>query len=189
MTLLAFALTLAGTVLGAIWANREWARFWSWDVKEIGALLTLTWQAFLLGFLMGRPNRTRWLLCWGMLGNVIVTFAWFVTNIIVVEGQLRSYGYPRAMILTLFFVVLATHVLFIVGVAALIFGELVCVIAKNSGVRVHSGLDSSEYSKGVATAMRLDGTPCKVLSACRHVLSRLNAQCSRYYSLVDRPSW
>jgi ABC-type transport system involved in cytochrome c biogenesis permease subunit len=95
-------MTLTGTVLGAIWANLRWGRFWSWDVKEIGALLTVIWQAILLALLRSRPAKIRWLLCWGMLGNVVVTFAW---------------GYPRNMI-AIVLAILITHALLMTAALA-----------------------------------------------------------------------
>ena len=32
-------LSFVGTVLGGIWADQSWGRFWGWDPKENGALL------------------------------------------------------------------------------------------------------------------------------------------------------
>ncbi|MCB4757521.1 MAG: cytochrome c biogenesis protein CcsA, partial [Elusimicrobia bacterium] len=37
-----------GTVLGGIWADQSWGRFWGWDPKENGALLIVLWTAFIL---------------------------------------------------------------------------------------------------------------------------------------------
>ena len=39
LTLVAVFFTLFGTILGGIWANYSWGRFWGWDPKENGALL------------------------------------------------------------------------------------------------------------------------------------------------------
>jgi hypothetical protein len=119
LTLFAFVLTLMGTILGAVWAKSDvrWGRLWGWDLKEIGALMTLAWQAILLAMLRSRLARSRWLLCWGMLGNVVVTFAWFVSNIMPSEG-LHSYGYGRDLILTFFYMILVTHVLLMAAALA-----------------------------------------------------------------------
>ena len=38
-TLFALFFTLFGTILGGIWADQSWGRFWGWDPKENGALL------------------------------------------------------------------------------------------------------------------------------------------------------
>ncbi len=41
----------AGTMLGAVWANASWGRYWAWDPKETWALITLLW---FLAMLHGR---------------------------------------------------------------------------------------------------------------------------------------
>ena len=45
--------SLVGTVLGGIWADQSWGRFWGWDAKENGALLIVIWNAILLHTLVG----------------------------------------------------------------------------------------------------------------------------------------
>ena len=37
-----------GTVLGGIWADQSWGRFWGWDPKENGAILIVLWTAIIL---------------------------------------------------------------------------------------------------------------------------------------------
>ena len=34
-------LLAAGIILGAVWANQSWGRYWGWDPKEVWALITL----------------------------------------------------------------------------------------------------------------------------------------------------
>ena len=41
-------LSFIGTVLGGIWADQSWGRFWGWDPKENGALLIVIWNALIL---------------------------------------------------------------------------------------------------------------------------------------------
>ena len=41
-------LSFTGTVLGGIWADQSWGRFWGWDPKENGALLIVIWNALIL---------------------------------------------------------------------------------------------------------------------------------------------
>ncbi len=36
-------LLAAGIMLGAVWANASWGRYWGWDPKETWALITLLW--------------------------------------------------------------------------------------------------------------------------------------------------
>ena len=37
-------LSFVGTVLGGIWADYSWGRFWGWDPKENGALIIVFWK-------------------------------------------------------------------------------------------------------------------------------------------------
>jgi hypothetical protein len=55
-------------------------------------------------------------LCWGMLGNVIVNYAWFITNAMPSDG-LHAYGYPRGVI-TICLAILVAHVLLMAGALA-----------------------------------------------------------------------
>ena len=48
ITLIALFFTLFGTILGGIWADQSWGRFWGWDPKENGALLIVLWQIMML---------------------------------------------------------------------------------------------------------------------------------------------
>jgi ABC-type transport system involved in cytochrome c biogenesis permease subunit len=47
---LAVSLLAAGIILGAIWANQSWGRYWGWDPKEVWALITLMVYAIPLHF-------------------------------------------------------------------------------------------------------------------------------------------
>ncbi|MFO0937222.1 MAG: cytochrome c biogenesis protein CcsA [Gemmataceae bacterium] len=44
----AMTLSFLGTVLGGIWADQSWGRFWGWDPKENGAVLIVIWNALIL---------------------------------------------------------------------------------------------------------------------------------------------
>ncbi|SVB58572.1 uncharacterized protein METZ01_LOCUS211426, partial [marine metagenome] len=48
VTLIALFFTLFGTILGGIWADQSWGRFWGWDPKENGALLIVLWQLMMV---------------------------------------------------------------------------------------------------------------------------------------------
>jgi hypothetical protein len=84
----ALAFTIVGVALGAVWAGNQLGQAWDWDPREIGAVLVIAWLAVLLA----TTRHLRWLLCAGMAGNLVVTFAWFVAPVIPREGQLHSYG-------------------------------------------------------------------------------------------------
>ena len=40
--------SFVGTILGGIWADQSWGRFWGWDPKENGAVLIVLWNALIL---------------------------------------------------------------------------------------------------------------------------------------------
>jgi len=94
-TLFALFFTLFGTILGGIWADQSWGRFWGWDPKENGALLIVMWQIMMLhlritgfvkpvGFALGM-----------ILNNIVVILAWFGVNLLNVG--LHSYGFATGI--------------------------------------------------------------------------------------------
>ena len=114
MSLIGLVFTGIGTVTGAVWASKQLGRFWSWDLREIGGILTMMWQAGLLVSLWRVPMKTRWLMSWGMLGKTTIIFAWFVAGTIAPEG----FSATPAQLLGL--EVLATHLgFFLILVAGL----------------------------------------------------------------------
>jgi cytochrome c-type biogenesis protein CcsB len=85
-------LLAVGTVLGAVWANYSWGRFWDWDPKETWALIALLSYLFLLhGRIAGK---------WGGFGMAVgailafqsIIMAWYGVNFILGVG-LHSYGF------------------------------------------------------------------------------------------------
>ncbi|HPU97071.1 MAG TPA: cytochrome c biogenesis protein CcsA [Candidatus Hydrogenedentes bacterium] len=91
--------SLAGTVLGGVWASRSWGRFWGWDPKENGALMIVLWCLILL-----HARRDGFLAGWGMsLGSVVlgmvVAFSWWGVNALGVG--LHSYGFTSGIWLNL----------------------------------------------------------------------------------------
>ncbi|MBM3840780.1 MAG: hypothetical protein FJ398_23035 [Verrucomicrobia bacterium] len=81
-----------GTILGGVWANYSWGRFWGWDPKETWALIALLLYIFALhGRLAG------W---WGNFGLSVaaavcfngVLMAWYGVNLVLGKG-LHSYGF------------------------------------------------------------------------------------------------
>jgi ABC-type transport system involved in cytochrome c biogenesis permease subunit len=90
---IAFSLlfSFVGTVLGGIWADQSWGRFWGWDPKENGALMIVLWTAMILHALRGGLIKTRGLVNLAIIGNVITAWSWFGTNMLGVG--LHSYGF------------------------------------------------------------------------------------------------
>ena len=80
----------AGTLLGGIWADQCWGRFWGWDPKENGALLVVLWYAAILHAWRSGNIRRRGLLGMTLLGDALTAFSWFGINMLGVG--LHSYG-------------------------------------------------------------------------------------------------
>jgi ABC-type transport system involved in cytochrome c biogenesis permease subunit len=80
-----------GTVLGGIWADQSWGRFWGWDPKENGALLIVLWNAIILHSRWGGYARERGIMAMAIFGNVITSLSWFGVNMLGVG--LHSYGF------------------------------------------------------------------------------------------------
>lgn len=94
--ILAFA-TLAsfvGTMLGGIWADQSWGRFWGWDPKENGAVLIVLWCAVCLHARWGGLVRREGLMQLLVFGNIVTAWSWFGTNLLGVG--LHSYGFTES---------------------------------------------------------------------------------------------
>lgn len=86
----AILLSFVGTVLGGLWADDSWGRFWGWDVKENGALIIVLWNALILHARWGGMVRDRGLAVLAVVGNIVTTWSWFGVNQLGVG--LHSYG-------------------------------------------------------------------------------------------------
>jgi len=84
-------LSLVGTVLGGIWANYSWGRFWGWDPKENGALMIVLMCLVILHARMGGYIREIGLHCCNLILGCIVIFSWFGVNQLGVG--LHAYGF------------------------------------------------------------------------------------------------
>lgn len=94
-SLLRFGLlfTFLGTLLGGIWADQSWGRFWGWDPKENGALMIVLWTAAIFhAQAAGWLNPQKFSLA-ALGGIACVLFAWFGVNLLGVG--LHSYGFTQ----------------------------------------------------------------------------------------------
>ncbi|MES2729190.1 MAG: cytochrome c biogenesis protein ResB [Pseudomonadota bacterium] len=107
-----------GTVLGGVWADQSWGRFWGWDPKENGALLIMLWLVWLLhGRLSGHVTPVMWRA--GLAGlTIIQALAWFGVNLLNVG--LHSYGFIAGVAVGLFAFCAAQAMLI---VALILFGS------------------------------------------------------------------
>ena len=84
-------LLAVGTILGAVWANYSWGRYWGWDPKETWAFIT-----FLCYIVAIHGRIAGW---WGQFGLAVasvggfaaVVMAWYGVNFWLGKG-LHSYG-------------------------------------------------------------------------------------------------
>jgi ABC-type transport system involved in cytochrome c biogenesis permease subunit len=86
--------SFVGTVLGGIWADQSWGRFWGWDPKENGALLIVLWNALILHARWSGLIRERGLMNLAIFGNIVTAFSWFGVNMLGIG--LHSYGFMDA---------------------------------------------------------------------------------------------
>jgi ABC-type transport system involved in cytochrome c biogenesis permease subunit len=85
-------LVATGTILGGLWADVSWGRFWGWDPKEVWALIVLlTYLALLHGRYAG------WIKQFGLAVGAVMCFtavlmSWYGVNFVLGAG-LHSYGF------------------------------------------------------------------------------------------------
>ena len=87
--------SLVGTVLGGIWANDSWGRFWGWDPKENGAMLIVLWCLIILHARLGGYLREWGLHIASVLGAIVVAFSWWGVNLL--GTGLHSYGFTEGI--------------------------------------------------------------------------------------------
>lgn len=111
---LGLVFTFLGTMLGGVWADQSWGRFWGWDPKENGALLIVLWTAAILHARGPRLIGDVGMAAGAVLGIVVVAVAWLGVNLLGVG--LHSYGFTSgaAFWLTL---IAAVEILFCAGMA------------------------------------------------------------------------
>ena len=84
-----------GTILGGIWANDSWGRFWGWDPKENGALMIVLWSLVILHAKMGRYIKELGIAQGAVVLASIVAFSWWGVNQLGVG--LHSYGFTSGI--------------------------------------------------------------------------------------------
>lgn len=91
LILLSLLFVCLGTILGGIWADQSWGRFWGWDPKENGALLICLWLIFVTHGKISRIFSHKTLAAFAAFSSCIVIVAWFGVNLLNVG--LHSYGF------------------------------------------------------------------------------------------------
>lgn len=101
----AILFSFVGTVLGGLWADDSWGRFWGWDPKENGALIIVLWNALILHARWDGLVRERGLAVLAIGGNIVTSWSWFGVNELGVG--LHSYGFTEGVLLYLSLTIVA----------------------------------------------------------------------------------
>src|SRR5262249_53993927 len=88
-------MSFVGTVLGGIWADQSWGRFWGWDPKENGALLIVIWDALILHARWAGMVQQRGVAALAVAGTMVTGWSWFGTNQLGVG--LHAYGFNNTL--------------------------------------------------------------------------------------------
>jgi ABC-type transport system involved in cytochrome c biogenesis permease subunit len=88
-------LSFVGTVLGGIWADESWGRFWGWDPKENGAVMIVIWNALILHARWGGMVKERGMAMLAVAGNMVTLWSWAGTNQLGVG--LHAYGFNKTL--------------------------------------------------------------------------------------------
>ena len=81
-----------GTVLGGVWANESWGRFWGWDPKETWALITFLAYLVIVHLKYSKKINAHWLAISSVVGFFFVLMTWYGVNFVLGRG-LHSYGF------------------------------------------------------------------------------------------------
>lgn len=91
--------TFLGTVMGGMWADQSWGRFWGWDPKENGALVVVLWSVILFHAKLSKWIGEKEFSLGTVIGVVTVALSWFGINLLGVG--LHSYGFTSGIALVL----------------------------------------------------------------------------------------
>jgi cytochrome c-type biogenesis protein CcsB len=115
-------LLTAGTILGGVWADYSWGRFWGWDPKETWAFIAL------MGYLVVLHGRLiGWLRDYGVAAAAVISFslvimAWYGVNFVLGAG-LHTYGFGAGGVEYVAAFV-AAHLLYVVFVTTVRQGRI-----------------------------------------------------------------
>ncbi len=132
MLCLTLFLSLVGTVLGGIWANYSWGRFWGWDPKENGALLIVLWTLAILHARLGGYIKEWGIHFAAVFTAIVVTFSWWHVNFLGVG--LHNYGFTAGKDTIKYF--------YWTMLCVLAFGMIAKVVEENANARIKASKKS-----------------------------------------------
>ncbi|NLD95289.1 MAG: cytochrome c biogenesis protein CcsA [Fibrobacter sp.] len=126
-----FIFTIIGTLLGGMWADQAWGRFWGWDPKENGALLIIIWGLIVLHLYHGRLTKDSGLAIGAVVGVILVMCTWIGVNLLGVG--LHSYGFSGTGA-GAFFIYMGVEIvfLFVSGTVLLVKNERLTISGKSN---------------------------------------------------------
>jgi ABC-type transport system involved in cytochrome c biogenesis permease subunit len=95
----AMVFSFLGPVLGGLWADDSWGRFWGWDPKENGALIIVIWNALILHARWDGLVKDRGLALLAIAGNIFTSWSYFGVNQLGIG--LHSYGFTEGVLVAL----------------------------------------------------------------------------------------
>jgi ABC-type transport system involved in cytochrome c biogenesis permease subunit len=111
-----FTLTIAGVLIGGIWADQSWGRFWGWDPKENGALVLILWSCSVLISYKENLLQYTGVAVGSIISLCIVIMTWIGVNV----SGLGLHAYAESLNSTailLFFI--GSEILFLIGIGFL----------------------------------------------------------------------
>ncbi|MFN0128850.1 MAG: cytochrome c biogenesis protein [Verrucomicrobiales bacterium] len=108
--------SLVGTILGGLWANDSWGRFWGWDPKENGALMIVLGNLVILHARLGGYIKEFGIAMLSLLNGAVIAFSWWHVNLLGVG--LHSYGFTsgvKEVVFLFYYAVLAIAALGVVA--------------------------------------------------------------------------
>ena len=105
--------SLVGTILGGLWANDSWGRFWGWDPKENGALMIVFGNLIILHARLGGYIKEFGLAMLALLTGAVIAFSWWHVNLLGVG--LHSYGFTSGIKEVVFIFYYAVVAIFALG--------------------------------------------------------------------------
>ncbi len=132
----ALLLSFVGTVLGGLWADDSWGRFWGWDPKENGALIIVLWNALILHARWGGMVKTRGIAVLAVFGNIVTSWSWFGVNQLSVG--LHAYGFMDSAVFWLVAFVLSQLVVMGLGLIPVPHARAVAANEPTSGKKPKS---------------------------------------------------
>ena len=109
--------SFVGTVLGGLWADDSWGRFWGWDPKENGALIVVLWNTIVLHAYWAHMVRHRGLAVLAIVGNIITAWSWFGVNELGIG--LHSYGFTEGVARALLLFWISQSIVIAVGLVVI----------------------------------------------------------------------